>query len=104
MKRLYYESMIFKFWPFRHYKAIVLLGFVFFKYPRSAVTKATLRHEMVHLEQIKQHGLIGFYFKYLRDYIRGFLKYWNHRSAYLSIPFEREAFKRGEGIDVSKNL
>ncbi len=39
-------------------------------------------HELKHVDQYREHGLLGFLWKYLRDYLKN--GYWNNR-------FEREA-------------
>ncbi|HVR44882.1 MAG TPA: DUF4157 domain-containing protein [Thermoanaerobaculia bacterium] len=58
---------------------------------------ATLRHELVHVDQVLRLGLIRFLAIYLRDYLRGRLAGRSHLEAYRAIPFEREAFGSEEG-------
>src|SRR5688572_21059673 len=44
-----------------------------------------LRHELVHVRQIGQHGLIGFYWRYLVEYIRNRRRGLRHFEAYRHI-------------------
>jgi hypothetical protein len=50
-----------------------------------------LRHELVHVEQIKRLGIVRFYFRYVREYValrRSGLKSFE---AYRRVSFEQEA-------------
>ncbi len=53
-----------------------------------------LVHELVHLEQYRAQGVVGFLAGYVGSYLRNLLVYQNHRDAYRSIPAEREAHLR----------
>ncbi len=55
-----------------------------------------LAHEAVHVEQWRQHGVIGFLVRYLGDYFRGRAIGLPHHAAYRAIRFEREAVERSE--------
>jgi hypothetical protein len=50
-----------------------------------------IRHELVHVRQMAEHGLLPFLWKYLRDYVRNRRRGMTHHQAYLAIPFEVEA-------------
>ena len=50
-----------------------------------------LAHELVHVRQYADAGLIPFLARYLRDYVRGLVRLRSHRQAYLAIPTEVEA-------------
>lgn len=52
---------------------------------------AVLRHEMVHVRQMAEHGLLPFLWKYAFHYLRNRRRGLSHDEAYLSIPFEVEA-------------
>lgn len=54
-------------------------------------TRELLAHELVHVRQYGEAGLLGFLSRYLRDYIRGLRAHHAHRAAYLSIAAEAEA-------------
>lgn len=56
-----------------------------------------IAHELVHVRQWQEYGVIGFLFRYVRDYFKGLKKHRNHYQAYLDIPFEIEA--RAEATD-----
>ncbi|HVF74623.1 MAG TPA: hypothetical protein VM938_06205 [Acidimicrobiales bacterium] len=70
---------------------------------RSAAGSAPLlRHEAVHVEQWRRHGIVGFLRRYLGDYLRLRLRGYGHRAAYWRIPFEVEAVWVGR--DASRPL
>lgn len=50
-----------------------------------------LAHELVHVRQYHEYGLVGFLWRYLVDYLKGVRTHRRHRKAYLEIPFEEEA-------------
>jgi hypothetical protein len=50
-----------------------------------------LRHELVHVEQWRRHGAVGFLVRYLGPYGRARLRRYPHWAAYRRIPFEIEA-------------
>lgn len=48
-------------------------------------------HELVHVRQWREQGIIGFLRRYLADYLRGRRSGLDHDAAYRAIPFEVEA-------------
>ncbi|MEZ5168220.1 MAG: DUF4157 domain-containing protein [Acidimicrobiales bacterium] len=50
-----------------------------------------LAHELVHVRQFSERGLLGFLVPYLRNYLSALRRLRNHRAAYLAIPDEVEA-------------
>jgi hypothetical protein len=50
-----------------------------------------MRHELVHVEQYRRHGVIPFLVRYLAAYVGQRLLGWPHLAAYRRIPFEIEA-------------
>lgn len=78
--------------------AITLYPFIFFANSRKFVFghirgKNFLKHEMIHIGQIRRVTPIVFYPTYLFFYFLGLLRYLNHRKAYFFIPYESEAYK-----------
>lgn len=55
--------------------------------------ESTLRHELEHVRQVQQHGLIRFLYIYLRDYVRLRRQGLDSSAAYAAIPFEIEALE-----------
>jgi hypothetical protein len=56
---------------------------------RDAADSAYLRrHELAHVRQYAEHGVVGFAARYVGDYVRGRLRRYPHRRAYLRIGFE----------------
>ena len=72
-------------------EGIVLYPFVLFASQNPSTT--LMNHEMIHVMQIKKHGLMTFYFSYLKQYIKFRIKGLNHQNSYHSISFEIEAYK-----------
>jgi hypothetical protein len=54
--------------------------------------KSVLRHETVHVRQMRDLGLIRFGWRYIREYFRNRLSGMSSDDAYRNISFEREAF------------
>ncbi len=50
-----------------------------------------LRHELVHVEQWRRYGVVGFLRRYLGAYFGNRLKGHKHKEAYRRIPLEEEA-------------
>lgn len=62
-----------------------------------------LRHELVHVEQYRRHGTLGFLRRYVAAYLRWRLRGYGHWAAYRRIPFEASAewqARRALGIGV----
>lgn len=57
-----------------------------------------LRHELVHVRQIRRHGLLGFYGRYLREYVRHRRQGLSSSEAYRNISFEIEALAAEETV------
>ena len=70
--------------------AIVLYPFILYcdKNPVAEV----MRHELVHIDQIKKHGVGKFYALYLYEYCQGRWQGLSHYEAYRNISFEKEAY------------
>lgn len=61
---------------------------------RAAADEALLRHELVHVEQYRRLGIVGFLRRYLAAYLSGRLRRLGHLGAYRRIPQEVEAVWR----------
>ena len=57
-----------------------------------------LAHELTHVAQYRRQWAAPFLGRYLGEYLRGRLDGLDHRSAYLSISFEREAEERAQSL------
>ena len=53
--------------------------------------EAILQHELVHVGQVRQYGLIRFLYRYVADYVRLRRRGLSAQQAYMAIPFEIEA-------------
>src|SRR5262245_34133838 len=59
--------------------------------PEAGDREAVIRHEMVHVRQMAEHGIFSFLWKYGVHYMRNRRRGMGHHEAYLQIPFEVEA-------------
>ncbi|MEE9417594.1 MAG: DUF4157 domain-containing protein [Acidimicrobiales bacterium] len=59
-------------------------------------TKKLIAHELVHVRQWAEYGVVGFLARYVFHYLRNLIKYRKHYTAYLEIPFEIEARAEAE--------
>lgn len=85
-----------KYIPFKGFVAINLFGWIFVRRDESISTYVLgdmLKHEKVHTQQMKRDGYVYFYCKYIYEYIRNLIKYRDAKIAYLSISYEKEAYK-----------
>jgi hypothetical protein len=55
-------------------------------------SRKIIAHELVHVRQYYELGLLRFLVRYLASYARALVKYRRHRAAYLAIPFEEQAY------------
>ena len=55
-----------------------------------------IAHELIHVEQWRQYGKVGFLRRYLLDYARLRLIGLTHDQAYRGIGFEHEAYRRAK--------
>lgn len=55
-----------------------------------------IAHELVHVEQWRRHGKLGFLSRYLSDYVRLRILGLTHAQAYHGIGFEHMAFKESK--------
>ena len=77
------------------YAGITLYPFICFSYAKELVSAVTVRHEMIHVEQIRRSNILWFYIVYLWDYVKGMFKHrFNHDLAYQNIRAEVEAYSR----------
>ena len=70
--------------------AIVLYPFIL--YCDKNPVEEVIRHELVHIQQIKKLGVGKFYALYLWEYCQGRRQGLTHDEAYRNISFEREAY------------
>jgi hypothetical protein len=61
---------------------------------RAASNERLLRHELVHVEQWRRYGVVGFLRRYLGSYLGWRLRGHGHWDAYRRIPLEVEADHR----------
>ena len=71
--------------------AAITIGPVISVRRRAAGDERLLRHELVHVEQWRRYGVVGFLRRYLGAYLRWRLRGHRHWDAYRRIPLEVEA-------------
>lgn len=88
---LIYNSIITKYF---NLDGLVLYPFILISEKKENTTIITLKHELIHIEQIERYGVFYFYYKYL-TYI---LKFWNETDditrGFIENEFEEEAYSR----------
>ena len=70
--------------------AIVLYPFVL--YAEKNLNPVILKHEEIHLQQIRRYGVRRFYSRYLFEYLENRKRGLSHDQAYREISFEQEAY------------
>jgi len=71
--------------------AITLFPFII---SRDEMEDTTLRHEKIHIEQQRELLVIFFYILYIWYWLKGKVKGMTNSNAYMSIPFEQEAYRK----------
>lgn len=79
--------------------AITLFPFII---SRDTMSKTTINHESIHIEQQRELWLIPFYVLYLFYWIKGKFKGMSNHEAYFNIPFEKEAYGNHYNKDYLK--
>ncbi|MEO8694971.1 MAG: hypothetical protein ABI658_15700 [Acidimicrobiales bacterium] len=59
-------------------------------------SRKIIAHELVHVRQYYELGLLRFLARYLKGYVRALAKLRRHRAAYLAIPFEEQAYAEAD--------
>ena len=70
--------------------AATLWPFIFVREERPSAT--LLQHELIHIKQANELGVIGFYALYLLDWLKALWIYRSPEQAYRRIRFEQEAY------------
>jgi hypothetical protein len=96
--KMKFSHPAFKYWPLKKYSAITWPTSVWFATSREETDPEIIRHEEVHLHQIKRLGIFRFYGTYLKEYAVNLIKYRSHDKAYRNISFEREAYGESDGL------
>ena len=55
-------------------------------------SRKIIAHELVHVRQYYELGLLRFLVRYLAEYVRGLARHRRHRAAYHAIRFEEQAY------------
>ncbi|MBS3099389.1 hypothetical protein J4462_04205 [Candidatus Pacearchaeota archaeon] len=87
-----------------------LKGIVYYPFVLIAVSKKEarknnlLKHEWIHVKQIRRDGFLYFYFRYFFEFVVGFFRYWNVWKAYRNISYEKEAYAKEGKIRLGREL
>jgi len=92
--KIHEHSWLFRLPILNSFEAITLRG-LFFK---NKMIESIVKHELVHINQIVEHGRVGFYLKYVGYFIKNFFTWFSWMKAYRMIPFEVEAYLKSESI------
>ena len=92
--KIVFNSKLVKFISlFNNIAAITLYPYVFIKSSKEETSTTLIRHELIHVHQIKEVGIVPFYLIYLWDFFLGLILHRSFQRAYYSIRFEQEAYK-----------
>jgi len=80
--------------------AITLFPFIISK---EKMDDITLNHEKIHIAQQKELLVVFFYFLYVYYFIENYLFYKDTHTAYMMIPFEREAYEHDGDLSYLSN-
>ena len=80
--------------------AITLYPFIICK---GEMDEQTLNHEKIHLAQQRELWLVGFYLLYAFYWLRARLLGMSSHDAYMTIPFEVEAYAQQHDVNYLKN-
>lgn len=83
-------------------RAIVLYPYVLFSDSRERVDALLLRHEIVHVRQVRRLGWWRFYSHYLWEYFRHRCSGMEGEAAYRKISFEQEAYALAPALEISE--
>lgn len=61
--------------------------------------KITVNHEKIHIEQQKELLVVFFYILYVYYWLRGKVSGLSNEAAYMSIPFEKEAYDNQHNME-----
>ena len=59
-------------------------------------SRKIIAHELVHVRQFYELGLLRFLSRYLKSYVRALCRHRRHRAAYRAIPFEVQAYAEAD--------
>ena len=85
--------------PLRRHAAINIFG-MFFVHPDVHVTERLINHERIHTAQMRELAYLPFYLIYLIEWL---LRLFMKSNAYMSIGFEREAYKHENDLNYLKH-
>jgi len=68
------------------------ISLAFFVFSRGKMSAETKQHETIHYYQWRELGFLLFPLLYGYYYLKGYIKYREGAAAYMSIPFELEAY------------
>jgi hypothetical protein len=85
--------MMFLVVPFMKHAGMALYPFILINKNELKKDAVLIRHEQIHLRQQLELLVLPFYLAYLICYLYNLCCFRDHHTAYLQIPFEREAYQ-----------
>jgi hypothetical protein len=86
-----YNSFITKYFEL---DGLVLYPFILISEKKENTPLSTLKHEFIHIEQIKRIGIFQFYYQYLHYILKSFNETDDLSRAFIENKFEEEAYNR----------
>lgn len=86
----------------KYVNAMAVYPFIIVRNQEVKESEVTIHHEKIHFRQQLELFIVPFYILYILFYIVYRFKGYNHFNAYMSIPFEREAYRNDTNLDYLK--
>lgn len=86
----------------KYVNAMAVYPFIIVRNQEVKESEVTIHHEKIHFRQQLELFIVPFYILYILFYIVYRFKGYNHFNAYMSIPFEREAYWNDTNLDYLK--
>lgn len=80
--------------------AIVIYPFILFSEKKNDVGDTLYKHELEHIKQIKEYGILSFYISYIFYHLAGLIRYWDSYHSYFNNPYEIEA-RKAEKLELT---
>lgn len=74
--------------------AVTIGNTIYYEMSKDKISAKLRRHEMVHIQQYEQLGVVGFFIQYFSEYISYRIDGQGHWEAYRNISLEKEAFAK----------
>jgi hypothetical protein len=87
------------------FTGITLYPYIFITVSKKESNKRNiLKHEWIHIEQVRREGFFKFYLIYLYEFFTNLFRYKRIYKAYRNISYENDAYKNEKKVKLPKKL